>query len=229
MSRSRPGRRTKAGAPARAAEKDARPLRTDGAETRGRILESAGILIAQAGFADTTSKAIAQRAGVDLASINYHFGSRAGLYQAVLVEAHGRLVSIERLDALRHADLPPREKLARLIDGLLTSVTDERGWHAAVLSRELLAPSSHMRALMENEVAAKAEIALAILSEITGRPRDDPALLPSLISVIAPCAMLLVAGRGFSPLTEEIFSLPHDRLVDHLVRFAMGGLTAVAR
>ena len=69
-----------------------RVLRADGEVTRSRILEAAGELIALHGFAETPSKAIATQAGVDLASINYHFGSRGGLYQAVLIEAHlGRI------------------------------------------------------------------------------------------------------------------------------------------
>ncbi len=62
--------------------KTPRALRTDGEATYNRILETAGKLFATSGFAETSSKAIAAKAEVDLASINYHFGSRSGLYQA---------------------------------------------------------------------------------------------------------------------------------------------------
>ena len=55
--------------------------RTDGQATRERILEAAGELFAAAGYAQTTAKAIAERAGVTLTLINYHFDGREGLYQ----------------------------------------------------------------------------------------------------------------------------------------------------
>ena len=58
--------------------------RSDGDLTKSKILDAAGRLIAQDGFAKTTSKAIAKLAEVDLAAINYHFDGRDGLYRAVL-------------------------------------------------------------------------------------------------------------------------------------------------
>lgn len=61
-----------------------REARKDGEATRLRILEAAGELCATLGFGETSNKAVAAKAEVDLASINYHFGSRNGLYQAVL-------------------------------------------------------------------------------------------------------------------------------------------------
>ena len=67
--------------------KPARGLRSDGEATRTRILEAAGELFATTGYAETSNKAIAAHAQVDLASINYHFGNRSDLYQAVLTEA----------------------------------------------------------------------------------------------------------------------------------------------
>ena len=66
-------------------------LRTDGQATRERILEAAGELIGANGYAQTTAKAVADRAEVSLTLINYHFGGREGLYRAVLIEAHRRL------------------------------------------------------------------------------------------------------------------------------------------
>jgi AcrR family transcriptional regulator len=53
-----------------------RNRRSDGDITKARILDAAGNLIAQHGFAQTSNKAIAQAANVDLAAINYHFKGR---------------------------------------------------------------------------------------------------------------------------------------------------------
>ena len=91
-----------------------RLLRTDGEATRARILQAAGTLMAQSGFAATPSKAIAALAAVDLASINYHFGGREGLLQATLAEAHRHFISEEELRALANGAQPASEKLHTL-------------------------------------------------------------------------------------------------------------------
>ena len=109
---------------------NARASRTDGEATRARILQAAGELFGSQGFAETTSKAVAAHAGVDLASINYHFGSRSGLYQATLIEAHRRLFTVDALSQLVHAPLPASERLRILMTQLVSQATSaQTNWH----------------------------------------------------------------------------------------------------
>lgn len=51
--------------------------------TMDRILDTAEVLFAQKGFAETSLRAITSKAGVNLAAVNYHFGSKEALIQAV--------------------------------------------------------------------------------------------------------------------------------------------------
>ncbi|WP_062269945.1 TetR/AcrR family transcriptional regulator [Endozoicomonas arenosclerae] len=48
-----------------------------------RILDSAELLFAEHGFAETSLRTITSQAGVNLAAVNYHFGSKKALIQAV--------------------------------------------------------------------------------------------------------------------------------------------------
>lgn len=52
-------------------------------DTMDRILDTAEVLFAQKGFAETSLRAITSKAGVNLAAVNYHFGSKEALIQAV--------------------------------------------------------------------------------------------------------------------------------------------------
>lgn len=219
MPRNQPTRRNKA----------PRVLRTDGEATYNRILETAGRLFAASGFAETSSKAIAARAGVDLASINYHFGSRGGLYQEVLAEAHRRLISMEALRELTAASLPARAKLKKVIESMVEAAAGQKSWHTRVLGRELLSPSSHLQILQQNEVFPKFRLMLGIISDITSIPPDDPALFRCVISVAAPCAMMLVVGRSVPAVAEAVASTPREALAAHLYHFALGGLKAIGR
>ncbi|KXJ57717.1 TetR/AcrR family transcriptional regulator [Neptuniibacter pectenicola] len=51
--------------------------------TSASIIKAAEILFAEQGFAETTVRQITSKADVNLAAINYHFGSKKGLIQAV--------------------------------------------------------------------------------------------------------------------------------------------------
>ncbi|WIA62560.1 CerR family C-terminal domain-containing protein [Stenotrophomonas sp. BIO128-Bstrain] len=200
----------------------------DGDATKARILEGAGDLFARQGFAETTGKAIAEQAGVDLASINYHFGSRSGLYQAVLAEAHRRVVSLADLSLLAERDLAPSDRLLALLQGIVGSVTSAEGWHVRVLARELGSPSSHLQALFTDEIAPKLSHVLDIISAITGLPKEDPAVLRCLLRVGAPCLMLLIGSNLPGPL-QIIAGMPQHALIRHLHAFAMAGLLDVAK
>ncbi len=206
-----------------------RGSRTDGDVTRARIVEAAGQLFGEQGYAETTSKAIASKAGVDLASINYHFGTRDGLYKAVLAEAHRRLVSVAELERIAHAPEPAEARLRQLIELIISRAMSKRGWNAHVLARELLSPSSHLDVLFAEEMSPKFRFVAGLLSEITGIPLGDPSLIRCAISVGAPCAVLFVVGRIPTPLTTQLMELPQDLLVDHLHTFAIAGLEAIAR
>ena len=57
-----------------------------GNQTRDSLLKAATRIFGQAGFDAASTRAIAEAANANLALINYHFGSKQGLYQAVVEE-----------------------------------------------------------------------------------------------------------------------------------------------
>jgi AcrR family transcriptional regulator len=71
--------------------------------TEQRILDAAEALFAEHGFAGTSLRTITARAGVNLAAVNYHFGSKEALLRATL----DRIISPvnrERLAMLERAE-----------------------------------------------------------------------------------------------------------------------------
>ena len=54
-----------------------------GHDTRGRILDAAEVLFMEHGFDGTSMRMITSRAAVNLAAVNYHFGSKESLMQEV--------------------------------------------------------------------------------------------------------------------------------------------------
>jgi AcrR family transcriptional regulator len=79
-----------------------------GQATRRRILDAARDVLLERGHAGTSTRAVADRAGVRLSLVHYHFGSRQGLLAEVL--GHENDLLLERQRALYDAPGPLAEK-----------------------------------------------------------------------------------------------------------------------
>src|SRR5271157_5556877 len=101
---------------------------------RDRVLEVACELFAEAGFHGTHSREICKRAGTNVAGICYHFQSKEGLYQAVLMEAGRRLSNCNNDLAACCAHLPPDQRLLNLTESLLQKLSERRAWIAKLLT-----------------------------------------------------------------------------------------------
>lgn len=71
-------------------------------ETVERILDAAEQLFAEKGFAETSLRLITSKAGVNLAAVNYHFGSKKALIQAVFVRFLNPFVASLEQELDRH-------------------------------------------------------------------------------------------------------------------------------
>lgn len=58
-------------------------------DARARLLAEGLRLFAQQGFKKTSTRELSQAASVNIASISYYFGDKAGLYREVFMAAHG--------------------------------------------------------------------------------------------------------------------------------------------
>ncbi len=101
-------------------------------ETSERILDAAGALFAERGYAETSLRTVTGAANVNLAAVNYHFGSKKGLIQAVFARfldpfSERLAVELEKLEAEAAKGLvPDSQTLLRALFGALASTSRER-------------------------------------------------------------------------------------------------------
>lgn len=83
--------------------------RSDGEETLNRILHHAERLFSIDGYAGVSLRKITGEAGVDLALVKYYFGSKEGLFDAVLSRRVDRM-SEKRLSGLTNTEIVPNSE-----------------------------------------------------------------------------------------------------------------------
>jgi AcrR family transcriptional regulator len=203
-----------------------------GERARQQLLEAAGEVFAERGYAQATSKEICERAGMNSAAVNYHFGGFEQLYAESLAHAHRHLVGVETLRDIASSDLTPREQLRAYIALMLRRLArPATSWEMRLLSREIIAPSPAHEAFITCEVLPKLAVLRGIIAALIGAAPDDPVVGRCILTVGSPCIMLAIADRrmlaqivpGLTNAAEEV-----EPLIDHFERFIHAGLEAIA-
>ena len=144
-----------------------------GAEaTRAKILHSAEKLFGDHGYDGVSVRQIAIEAGVPVALVNYHFGSKDGLFRAIFV-LRAPLIYDQRMAGLRLAELEtdPNRKLEAVIKALIVPMvhlrnTEKSAGYARILAHEISSPSSRSREIMREFFDPVAHILLDALAKV---------------------------------------------------------------
>jgi AcrR family transcriptional regulator len=141
--------------------------RRDAAATRDALIAAGTELFAERGYEGVPVWAIAQKAGVNKAMINYHFGGKRKLYLAIVGASFSEIVaSVERLaDSPR----PAPDVLRDLVADVGELVTRRHPHFCAMMLREVLTGGKHL----EPEVIDKPVRVLGAVQRIIARGVRD--------------------------------------------------------
>jgi AcrR family transcriptional regulator len=126
-------------------------------ETQTRILDAAEELFLLHGFEGASMRMLTARAGVNLAAINYHFGSKDALIEAVLRRRldpmnASRVAALDRLEAeAAGRPLDPAAIIGAFVGTSLRMIEDARGGgrnFIRLLGRTYTDPDKRIRALI---------------------------------------------------------------------------------
>lgn len=207
-----------------------RAPRRDGMSTRTIVLEAAGQVFAERGFAEATSKEICERAGTNSAAVNYYFGGKENLYEAVLVEAHRQLVSLEDLNQIIDSDDSPEQKLRSVLQQMLkTAATSQELWGIKIYLRELASPSPLATKNMTTTVLPKAKKLRALIQEITGLPCESAQVQRATAFVVIPCLSMIMFPESLRTRVLPASATNSEGLLEDMLTYALGGLNALSK
>ena len=151
-------------------------------------------LFSEKGFAKTSTRAIAQAAGVNIASISYYFGDKAGLYRAMFSEPMAGPEQDHSVFAQAHFTL--RESLAGFIGSFLAPMKQGELVQQCMRLhfREMLEPTGVWANEIEQSIKPAHVVLLGVLGRHLGvKAADD--YLHRLAFSIAGLAMHLYMAR----------------------------------
>ncbi len=192
-------------------------------DKKQHIIEAAIDLFAQKGFEGTSIRDLAAKADVNVAMVNYYFGSKDKLFEALVEMKAGSARGILE-ELLKDKAMTSIEKIDRIIDSYIERLFHNRKFHR-VLHQELIMgqreslQESIANILMPNSNAIKSIIAEGI-ERGQFRQVDVTLTMVSLVGTINQvllskkyCLKLLEKADGYSPYEDPAF---HERVSVHL-------------
>ncbi len=149
-------------------------------ETRTRILDAAEELFMQHGFEGTSMRLLTAKAGVNLAAVNYHFGSKHALIEAVFRRRldpmnTARIAELERLES--DGNLSAESIIRAFVRPSLRLIEDAKGGgrnFIRLLGRAYTQPAKMIRQLIGQMYAPTMQRYKAALERaLPQMPRDE--------------------------------------------------------
>lgn len=208
-------------------------------DTRGRILDTAEHLFMTHGYEGTSMRQITSEASVNLAAVNYHFGSKECLIQEVFRRRldwlnEERMRALDQLEAeVDHQPLKPSAIVDAFFGTLLRMGGDEKRGGMTflhLLGRTLTEPSEFIRAFLAHEYQGVMDRYKEALFKAL--PEVPKAEIVWRFHFMLGATSYAIAGTDALRLVtdwqieDEDSTDRLDRLVPRLMSFLLGGLRA---
>jgi len=201
---------------------------------KDRLLDAAEGLFCERGFKGTSIRDIAAAAGCNIASVNYYFGSKEGLYEEVwhrhlIPMRDSRIASINRVMSQAEGRPNLEDLLRSFADTFVGSMVDtsKSSRLSKLMAREYI--DSHLPTNMfVNEVMMPTISAMHSALMKTCPKLDESKILPVVFSVIGQLVHLVHVITMFEQGGDEL-NLPvfdSNEIIDHIVKFSAAGIRA---
>jgi len=206
-----------------------RPQRSDGEQSRERLLLSALTLFAEQGYAKTSTREIAEAAGTNLAAISYYFGDKAGLYRAAYSEPMP-CAPVEQIDRFGDTTLSLADTLRGMYSSFLVPLRqgDTARLCMKLQMREMLEPTGLWAHEITHQIKPMHDAMLAVLCRHVGLKQADDDLRRLAICLAALGVHLQIAGDVIDVLAPSLLGseAAHDLWLERLTMYAMAMIDA---
>jgi AcrR family transcriptional regulator len=198
--------------------------------TKERILDAAETLFAQYGFGGTSLRQVTSQADVNIAAVNYHFGSKENLVNEVFRRRMDEMSAqrLGRLKAATGADPADLDGiLAAFVEPPLAMAQDRHGGGAfiRVIARAYAEKNDGLRRFLSEQYGhVLREFARAISRCLPGLSKEE---LYWRLDFVAGALTYAMADFGMIKRPAGISEVEHrQRAAQELIRFASAGFRA---
>ena len=199
------------------------------ADTATRILEAAVEVFAENGFKGATTRGIAARAGVNIASIHYHFRDKKGVYLAAFSSHADALLKEIPMLEISGKGISPKRRLEAIIDSILRRILlrdSSLMWQLTI--KEMLDPQGAADVIAERIAKPQFKALSKAVSELLGPKAGKEEVRLCAMSILSQ----IIIHRLARPVIERVIPEQRydaksiDKLSKHILLFSVDALKA---
>jgi AcrR family transcriptional regulator len=206
---------------------------TENQTTKERLIAAASSIFAEKGYREATVAEICEKAKANIAAVNYHFGDKESLYDAVWRHAFAIASKAYSLDN----DLPDEPTVENYLYSYANAILhrifseDETGLFAKLLYREMASPTLALEKIATDVLFPQSQHMTSVIKIMLGEEIDEQTLFLCKRSIIGQCAFynfsrpLRERVMGCGSMSEEEI----DGIARHIARFSLGGLKEIQK
>jgi AcrR family transcriptional regulator len=168
---------------------------------------------------------------VNLASVNYHFGDKQGLYVASLRYSMAAARDLHPVEAPAGTDA--RERLRHFVHALMRRMLGEGrpAWHAKLMAREMVDPTDALETVVDEMIRPAFGVLARTIADLMGeRSARSESVKLACHGVIGQClvyrhCMPVLRLLGTQPATGTTTA----DLADHIAGFTLAAIEGMAR
>jgi AcrR family transcriptional regulator len=196
--------------------------------TRNKIIRAAARIFAEDGYEGASIRNIVAKADVNQAAISYHFGSKEGLYRAVLQMALEALLQADVSTATAPAKLSREAALRAFIRRQLRPMLgrDELSQYLRIFNWETVRPTPAFRKFMAEEAGPYLASAAALVRKFLPPEATEKQAVIGALWLFGQCSIFVRNREQLArpPLGFKVDRKFVDGLGETIARWAAGGL-----
>jgi TetR/AcrR family transcriptional regulator, regulator of cefoperazone and chloramphenicol sensitivity len=206
-------------------------LRQDTARTRKGLLAAASEIFAEKGYRDATIAEISERAGTNVASVNYHFGDKETLYREAWRQSFRDSIEAHPPDGGVAGSATPKQRLQGRIVALVRRITDENNREFLIVHKELANPTGLLEEVTHKEIGPLRQEIEASVRAVVGKNGSKEQVRHCAISIISQCvfpAFINMSEKLGNDSENDSWRVEDiESYAEHVVTFSLAGMRAI--
>lgn len=199
-------------------------------DTSRKLLVNASALFAEKGYQKATVAEICERAGTNIAAVNYHFGSKEALYREAWLYAHRTSIAAHPPDGGIASDAPAEERLRGYIRATLQRAVAEENIEFRIMTKEMAQPTGLLDIVAHEAIMPLLQMLDGVIRELIGPDADDRQVHCCGMSIMNQCVHPMVEhflGHGVDGRhPKPPVTIDFESFAEHVFRFSLAGIYA---
>lgn len=202
-------------------------------QTRDRLLEAAAEVFVEKGYRQATVRDICDRAGANIAAVNYYFGDKYSLYRELLLTYPQQSFEQHPVDSWKREGMTPDELLFAFVHDFLSRLLrpEKPAWHSILMVREMSDATDALDEMIQAFIRPQIESLGRVITAVAGRPLE-PEMMQRCIESVIPQIVFHVMGQAVIKRLQPGRVYDADELrkmAEHIAMFSAAGIRAVAK